>query len=362
MENQRISSENYVSAWNLGGLVVTQMALKAAIELNVFNIIANSGPGTHLTSKEIVSQISTKNPNVAAANLKRILRVLSVHSLLSVQRPSSSGKTMQEETYGLTKETLWLVPNEDGVSLAPFILLFSEMDMVKSLSMLKDTVLEPGCLPFNKAYGMSIYKYLSEKPDLSQLFNKGVGQSSILDFEEVLKVYKGFEEVEELMDVGGGDGMTISKVVSRYPHIHGINFDLPNVIVQGTAKYQTGVKYVGGDMFQLIPNAQSILLKWVLHNWNDDLCKKILKRCWEALPKTGKVIVVEFAIPEILEKTEEVKKIVALDVVMMATPGGKERTIAEFDDLSKAAGFVETKIFSISNGCYVLEFHKVETY
>ncbi|PRQ18931.1 putative (S)-scoulerine 9-O-methyltransferase [Rosa chinensis] len=361
MENQRISSKNYVSAWNLGGLVVTQMALKAAIELNVFNIIANSGPGAHLTSKEIVSQISTMNPNAAAENLKRILRVLSVHSLLSVsQRPSLNGKTVVEETYGLTNDTLCLVPNEDGVSLAPYIIFASDMTLVKSLSMLKETVLEPGSIPFNKTHGVSMYEYMSEKPELSQLFNKAMGQSSILDFEEVLNVYKGFEEIKELMDVAGGTGTTIAKVVSRYPHIQGINFDLPNVVAQGIAKYQAGVKHVGGDMFELIPNAQSIMLKRILHNWDDDLCKKILKCCWEALPEIGKVIVVEFAIPEIVEKTADLEKIVTLDIIMMAYHGSKERTIAEFDYLSKAAGFSEMKIFPISHGCYVMELHKLK--
>lgn len=238
MENQRISSTNHVSAWCLGSLIPTQMAIKAAIELNVFNIIANAGPGAHLSSKDIVSQISTTNPNAAVENLERILRVLSVHSFLSIsQRQSSNNMKMLERTYGLTNVSLFLVPNEDGVSLAPNVVLSSEMDIVTSLSMLKDTVLEPGCLPFNKAHGVSIYEHMSGKPELSQLFNKAVGQSSILDFEEVLKVYKGFEEVEELMDVGGGIGTTIDRVVSCYPHIHGINFDLPNVIAQGKAKY-----------------------------------------------------------------------------------------------------------------------------
>lgn len=99
-------------------------------------------------------------------------------------------------------------------------------------------------------------------------------------------------------------------------------------------------------------------MQWVLHNWNDDQCKKILKRCWEALPKTGKVIVVEFAIPEMLENTLEVIKIVSMDILMMTCPGGRERTIAEFDDLAKSVGFVDTKAFPISHGCYVMEFHK----
>ncbi|BFG28168.1 hypothetical protein CerSpe_144420 [Prunus speciosa] len=357
MENQR-SLENIISARSLINFIPIQMTLKAAIELNVFSIIAKSGPASHLTAKEIASQIPTSNPN-AAGNLERILRLLAAYSLLSTTlKPCPNDETLQERAYGLTNETLCLVPDENGVSLAPLIILNSELEIVKSLYMLKDTVLEPDCLPFRKAHGITIYEYMSKKPEMSQLFNKSMAESSNLNFSEVLKVYKGFEEVKELMDVGGGIGTSMSKVVSMYPHIHGINFDLPNVVAQAPT-YQ-GVNHVGGNMFETIPNAQSIMLKWVLHNWGDDQCKKVLRNCWEALPKSGKVIVVEFAIPEELEKTKAVLNIVTLDISMMACPGGKERTTTEFANLAKHVGFVETRIFPISYGIYVLEFLKIE--
>ncbi|PQM42891.1 (S)-scoulerine 9-O-methyltransferase [Prunus yedoensis var. nudiflora] len=198
-----------------------------------------------------------------AGNLERILRLLAAHSLLSTTlKPCPNDETLQERAYGLTNETLCLVPDENGVSLAPLIILNSELEIVKSLYMLKDTVLEPDCLPFRKAHGITIYEYMSKKPEMSQLFNKSMAESSNLNFSEVLKVYKGFEEVKELMDVGGGIGTSVSKVVSMYPHIHGINFDLPNVVAQAPT-YQ-GVNHVGGNMFETIPNAQSIMLKYQL--------------------------------------------------------------------------------------------------
>ncbi|KAB2601500.1 (S)-scoulerine 9-O-methyltransferase-like [Pyrus ussuriensis x Pyrus communis] len=357
-ENQR-SIENIVSARSLMNFIPLQMTLEAAIELNVFSIIAKSGPtGSHLTAKEIASQIPTSNPN-SARNLDRILRMLAVHSLLSTSlKPSADNEALQDRAYGLTKETLCLVPDENGVSLAPLISFNCELDIVKSLSMLKDSVLEPEIVPFHKAHGTTIVEYMSTKAELSQLFNKSMAESSNLNFDEVLKVYKGFEEVKELMDVGGGIGKTIWKVVSKHPHIHGINFDLPNVVAQAPP-YQ-GVNHIGGNMFETIPNAQSIMLKWVLHNWEDDRCKKLLKSCWEALPKNGKVIVVEFTIPEVLENTKAVLNIVTLDISMMALPGGRERTTAEFDNLAKSVGFVETKIFPIAQGICVMEFLKTE--
>ena len=54
--------------------------------------------------------------------------------------------------------------------------------------------------------------------------------SSKLFLDEALKVYRGFEEIKELLNVGGGMGTSLGNIISMYPHIHGKNFDLPNVI------------------------------------------------------------------------------------------------------------------------------------
>ncbi|KAK7847040.1 (s)-scoulerine 9-o-methyltransferase [Quercus suber] len=78
------------------------MSLRAAIELDIFNIIANAGSEAQLSAAEIVEKIPTTNPN-AAITSDRILRLLSVNSLLSMShRPCQSGDdaTHQEMCYG----------------------------------------------------------------------------------------------------------------------------------------------------------------------------------------------------------------------------------------------------------------------
>ena len=47
---------------------------------------------------------------------------------------------------------------------------------------------------------------------------------------KILKLYKGFEHFKQLVDVGGGLGVNLNLITSLYPHIKGINFDLPHVI------------------------------------------------------------------------------------------------------------------------------------
>jgi hypothetical protein len=54
-------------------------------------------------------------------------------------------------------------------------------------------------------------------------------------------------------------GGMIAEIVKTHPHIKGINFDLPHVVV--TAPMRQGVSHVGGDMFEAIPNADAIFMK-----------------------------------------------------------------------------------------------------
>ncbi|KAK9267292.1 hypothetical protein L1049_009715 [Liquidambar formosana] len=348
---------DYLSSWGLSRLISVQMALRAAIELDVFNIIANSGPKAQLSSVEIVSKIPTKNPNAANA-LERILRMLSANSLLLTSlRPCPDEETRQERTYGLTVETRCLATNEDGVSSAPQVIFSSERAIVESFYVLKDTVLEPECKPFKKTHGLNLFELASKEPGLNRSFNEVMSSNSKVLFDKVLKVYGGFKEVKELLDIGGGIGTALRKIVSVHPHIHALNFDLPHVIADAP-KYPY-VEHVAGDMFELLPNAQNILLKNVLHDWDDVHCMKLLRNCWKALPSNGKVIVVEFAIPQQQGNHTDSLDAIALDFFMLVyLPGGKERTTAEFDDLAKAAGFAETKFFPIAQGIYVMEFIK----
>ncbi|KAM3730911.1 hypothetical protein ACB098_12G122500 [Castanea mollissima] len=342
MEDQR--GEDHLSSWVLGNSIVIQMCLRAAIELDIFNIIAiNAGSEVQLSTAEIA--------------LSR--HWLSVNSLLSMsQRPCQSGDdaTHQEMCYGLTQLTRHLATNKDGVSLASMVLLFSERMMVEPQYMLKSIVLEPDCKPFYSNYGENFYKYAAKEPKFNKLFQEFMTHSSKLFLDEVLKVYRGFEEIKELLDVGGGMGTSLGNIISMYPHIHGKNFDLPNAI--SVALKLSGVEHVSGNMFESLPRAEAILLKWILHNWDNEQCKKLLKNCWEALPIHGKVIALEIIIPQVLGNDFASVNAIIDDFYMMLLHGGKVRTIAEFEGLGKAVGFAEIKTFPIGQGINGIEFLK----
>ncbi|PIN10738.1 Hydroxyindole-O-methyltransferase [Handroanthus impetiginosus] len=149
---------------------------------------------------------------------------------------------------------------------------------------------------------------------------------------------KAFEGIRCLVDVGGHEGMAIRMLVKAFPWIRGINFDLPNVIAG--ASPIDGVEHVAGNMFESVPKADAVMLMWILHDWSDDLCVDILKKCKEAIPAdTGKVIIVDAVIDE--EGGDEYTSArLAMDMtIMTAVVKGKERSNKEWAQLLNIAGF-----------------------
>ncbi|PWA35830.1 caffeic acid 3-O-methyltransferase [Artemisia annua] len=105
------------------------------------------------------------------------------------------------------------------------------------------------------------------------------------------------------------------------------------------------IEHVGGDMFQEVPQADAILMKWVLHDWSDEHCTKLLKNCYKALPQNGKVIVIDEVLPFVPDTSTPVKARTQVDTLLMThNPGGKERTEDQWLALAKSAGFKVLKL------------------
>ena len=104
----------------------------------------------------------------------------------------------------------------------------------------------------------------------------------------------------------------------------------------------------------------STLKQWIVHDWSDEHCLKLLKNCWKALAESGKVIVIESVLPE-YPKGDLVSTINQyMDIVMMIIdPGGKERTLKEFQALAKSAGFSDLKLVCPVYNCWLIEIYKI---
>ncbi|MED6198132.1 hypothetical protein PIB30_063051 [Stylosanthes scabra] len=323
--------------------VVVPMVLRTAIELGVFDIIAKAGEGAKLSAKDIVDHIETSNPE-AAIMLDRVLKLLASHSLLccSVVEDPKNPTKFHQRLYSLSPTSKHFVTDADGLSLETSLFFHLDKVIFQSWSELKGAILEGG-IPFNRAHGMHVFEYAKIDPRFNEVFNKSMVNSSTILMKRTLDLYKGFDHVNKLVDVGGGVGNNLKLITSKYPHIH-------------------GVEHVAGDMFGSVPNGDAIFIKRVLHDWGDEECLKILKNCHKAIPNDGKVIVMDMIIPIVPEPTASVKDSFRADDVMMAqTPGGFQRSKQDFMDLANGSGFNGIRFVCCVYSFWIMEFYKATT-
>ncbi|MED6225320.1 hypothetical protein PIB30_092622, partial [Stylosanthes scabra] len=99
---------------------------------------------------------------------------------------------------------------------------------------------------------------------------------------------------------------------------------------------------------------------WILHDWSDEQCMKVLKNCHKAIPGDGKVIIVDTMVPVLPENTTAAKVVAFKSDLLMMTQniGGKERTKHEFIQLANASRFSAIKFVCSVSGFWVMEFYK----
>ncbi|KAJ9686614.1 hypothetical protein PVL29_015472 [Vitis rotundifolia] len=304
------------------------MALKCAVELRIADIIhSHARP---ITLSQIATCIDSPSPDITC--LARIMRFLVRAKIFTAAPPppqSDGGETL----YGLTPSSKWLLHDAE-LSLAPMVFMENHPSLMAPWHCFGTCVKEGG-IAFEKAHGRQIWDFASENPEFNKLFNDGMACTAKISIKAVIAAYKdGFGCIGALVDVGGGTGGAVAELVKAYPHIKGINFDLPHVVA--TAPAYKGVSHVGGDMFESIPNADAIFMK-----------------------KTGKVIIVDGVIREDGDEPFDETRLV-MDLVMMAhTSHGQERTEDEWKKLLEEGGFPRYRILKIPTLQMIIEAYPV---
>jgi hypothetical protein len=152
-----------------------------------------------------------------------------------------------------------------------------------------------------------------------------------------------FATCRTLIDVGGGYGILLSRLLARYPALHGVLFDLPHALRGAAARlaqpFAPGrCDLVAGDFFTALPHGGDVyVLQRILHDWPDDECVRILRNCRAVMAPYAKLIVVERVVPARIGVTALDVDLAVSDLNMLVMLGGRERTLAQFRTLFEAA-------------------------
>jgi ubiquinone/menaquinone biosynthesis C-methylase UbiE len=193
------------------------------------------------------------------------------------------------------------------------------------------------------------FELMARIPENVSMFNAAMTDLTRLVTPDVLRAYN-FGAISHLMDVGGGSGELVGAVAKKYPNIRGTVFDLPRCAEVANHHFdRLGISdragFLAGDFFQSIASgADAIILKSVIHDWNDERGGVILRNCRQALPKNGTLLLVERLMPESPGISDEDRANVMSDLNMLRGPGGRERTEKQYRRLLRESGFQPTSL------------------
>ncbi len=213
-----------------------------------------------------------------------------------------------------------------------------------------------GNVPHEAAWGTSRFAYLREHAQEARVFDAFMAHFGDNRHNALAGSYD-FSRATTIVDVGGGNGEMLRRILARYPDARGIVLDREDVVAAITDEARAGGRITtqGGSFFERVPAGCDIyLLCRVLHDWPDDQALRILKSCRTAMGANARLLVVEGLLHP--DPTHGVPTEYLIDMQMMAMFGNaRERTEAEFGELLGRAGFELARVIATDSSVSILE-------
>jgi hypothetical protein len=157
-----------------------------------------------------------------------------------------------------------------------------------------------------------------------------------------------WSQYKSAVDVGTAQGDLIVQVALANPHISGIGFDLAEVgpIFEdyvAANRLSSRVEFREGSFFDSpLPKADVVMMGHILHDWNLEEKRLLIRKSYEAIPAGGALIVYESIIDD--DRSQNAFGLLMSLNMLIETPGGFDYTGADCIGWMKEAGFRETRV------------------
>jgi len=311
------------------------IALRFVADRKIADILGNDAKS--------VEELSAQ-AGVPAQSLRRLLRAL---SYVGVFREDRAG------LFTNTDVSAHLRSNADP-SLRDMALILNDGALLRGWQSL-DEVLETGKPAFPAVNGQTAFEYYSADSQRSETFARYMQG---LYGSEGWCIAAGFpfSQFKHLIDVGGGAGRVLAEILRAHSKLEGAVFDLPRTAE--TARRFLAEKDLGsrskvfaGDFFEAVtPGYDAYFIKSVLHDWDDDRSVQILRNCRTAMSDQGRILVAELVLEPGRNAIGNPHQFI--DMEMMVSLGGKERTVEEFATLFNRAGLRLEQVYPIKDSFF----------
>jgi hypothetical protein len=328
---------SYVEMRHLLHGFATTATISAIVNLGVADHLAD-GP----RSASELARLTGANEDF----LRRVLRYLASEGIFAEEAG---------DMFALTELSQWLRTGMPG-SLQPRASFIGSTALWVAWSKLERS-LKSGRSGMQEAFGHSLFEFAKDDPETAAAFDTFMAGQTRASNAAVIGSYD-FAGIKELADIGGGRGALIAGILDANPGMRGILFDMPNVVANAPAVLESaGVanrcRIASGSFFDDVPaGADAYSLKFILHDWSDDDCVRILSNCRRAMSLGGRILIIEHILPE--KSGPDYARYMDINMLVM-TEGGRERTRDEFTRLLAGAGLEIRSATPTDIGLWVLE-------
>ncbi|MFJ3642615.1 methyltransferase [Streptomyces sp. NPDC090108] len=226
-------------------------------------------------------------------------------------------------------------------SLRPLALLYGG-PFYRSFAALGHTVRtgQPG---FEHVFGDNHFDHFAGDPELAGLFDRSMAASTRM-FEPLAQhpavvAAATASAPGTVVDIAGGTGELLGHLLCAHPRLRGVLLERPHVIeaarrALGAAGTAGRCAFRAGDFSQVPPDGDVYVLSRVLHDWDDERCREILRHCARAMPGHADLLVVERVLPD----DGSASLATSWDLHMMCNVGGRERHAGHYARLFADAG------------------------
>lgn len=188
-----------------------------------------------------------------------------------------------------------------------------------------------GRTPYADVHGAAFFERVDPEAFGARMNSSAAGLGEAIAALETLRGPR------RVVDVGGGNGAVLAKLLDARPDLEGVLFDRPEVI-ELARKTATRCELVAGSFFDSVPAGDVHILSWILHDWSDEDALHILRACGG-----GDIVIVEVLLPGRAQQTKSGAGLLTdpwtIDLQMLLLTGGRERTLEEYRALLESTGY-----------------------
>jgi hypothetical protein len=331
MSDQMPSPEDQMMQWITSKWITKPIQVIA--ELGIADLM-HDGPKS-------VALLAEKT-DTHAPILFRILRALSTVGIFV---------ETEDRVFGLTPLAQCLCSN----ALRPIARMFLSEWHNKAWDGLSHTV-RTGKPGFDVTLGKPAFEWFEDNPLERSILDQGQAVKAVGFANAVIENYD-FSGYKSICDIGGGQGAFLIRLLADYPDIMGYVADLPGAVGSAekaiaNANLSDRCKAIPYDFHKEAPPiCDAYFLVNVLHDWDDEICVRILKNIASSMNTNSMLWIIEYIIEP--GPNFSVAKLLDLEVLVMG--GGRERTIEEYKALLSAAGLELSKTFPLESGPTMME-------